>query len=146
MPILHIHNVQTAPNVVEVGRFLKDVCLPFQRSLGGWQHPGRGAGGTFCDTLSSPLSGVNRKWHSSSSAFPPSTSILSVFCLVSLFLYLCWLWWAGRDSGEGSLMEWLSVCMFVSRLCVKPFLKYFHFRDEDNYEVEDLIVAGFMLQ
>lgn len=131
MSIVHIHTVlykmcRATTNLVEVGRFLKDACVcPPNMAWGvggltttaikgrreGVRHPD-----TFCDILSFPLFVVNRKWHSSSSAFCPPP--LSVFCLSCFFWFalivMSWVsqqWLGGRAAGG------MTGCMHVC-LCL----------------------------
>lgn len=73
--MVHIRNVQTAPVAAEAGRLFEDVS-----ALPTWPGGALGKGG---GVLSDGPLVVNRKWHSSSSAFPPPPHLaLFVFCLV----------------------------------------------------------------
>lgn len=86
--MVHIYNVQTATIAAEVGRLFKDVAaLPtWPRGTDNTREKGELGGG---GTLSNASLVLNRKWHSSSSAFPPPPChSLLLFGLV-FFLRVC---------------------------------------------------------
>lgn len=131
MLIVHIHSVvykmcRATTNVVEVADSLRMCVFALPTWPGGSDNTGhqgekRGSWGTLTlsDTLS-PFFVVNRKWHSSSSAFcPPHLHSLSVFCL---FFLVCADYdeldgtVGGRRSGGGTV-GWMHVSLCFIVLC-----------------------------